>query len=279
MLLPCFFWQAERPAQGVFEILAADVGQGNAVVVRTARHALLYDAGPRYSRETDAGQRVIVPLLRHGNERLDAMVLSHQDSDHTGGALAVRAMQPQARIWRGIPQGHALAALDNSQACLRGEHWEWDGVLFQFLHPMPADYALQRKPNALSCVLKISAQGRAALLVADIESPQEKRLLSHDPEALKADLLLVPHHGSLTSSSAQFVQAVQPKWAWVQAGYRNRFGHPAPAVQARYEAAQAQWVTTAHCGAASWRSDAPDDMTCERTQRPRYWHHAMAPAP
>jgi competence protein ComEC len=279
MLLPCFFWQAERPAQGVFEILAADVGQGNAVVVRTARHALLYDAGPRYSRETDAGQRVVVPLLRHGNERLDALVLSHQDSDHTGGALSVWAMQPQAQVWRGIPQGHALAALGNSRACLRGEHWEWDGVLFEFLHPLQADYATQRKPNALSCVLKISAQGRVALLVADIELPQEKRLLSQGADALKADLLLVPHHGSLTSSSPPFVQAVRPKWAWVQAGYRNRFGHPAPAVQARYEAEQAQWVTTAHCGAASWRSDAPDDMRCERTQRQRYWHHVMAPIP
>jgi competence protein ComEC len=117
------------------------------------------------------------------------------------------------------------------------------------------------------------------LLVADIELPQEKRLLSQGADALKADLLLVPHHGSLTSSSPPFVQAVRPKWAWVQAGYRNRFGHPAPAVQARYEAEQAQWVTTAHCGAASWRSDAPDDMRCERTQRQRYWHHVMAPIP
>ena len=279
MLLPCFFWQAERPAEGVFEILAADVGQGNAVLVRTAHHSLLYDTGPRYSRETDAGQRVIVPLLRSADERLDALVLSHQDSDHTGGARTVWAMQPQARIWRGIPAGHDLAALGDSQACLAGQHWRWDGVRFEFLHPTSADYATQRKPNALSCVLKISAQGRSALLVADIEMAQEKRLLSQGADTLKADLLLVPHHGSVTSSSMEFVQAVRPTWAWVQAGYRNRFGHPATEVHARYAAMRAHWVTTAQCGAARWHSDDPEHMTCERTQRQRFWHHVMVPEP
>jgi competence protein ComEC len=279
LLLPCFFWQAPRPASGSFEVLAADVGQGNAVWVRTANHALLYDTGPRYSRETDAGQRVIVPLLRSAHERLDALVLSHQDSDHTGGARAVWAMQPQVQIWRGIPQEHDLSALGDSQRCLAGQHWQWDGVRFEFLHPGLADYALQRKPNALSCVLKISAQGGSALLVADIEMAQERRLLSQGEGALKADVLLVPHHGSLTSSSMAFVQAVRPTWAWVQAGYRNRFGHPAPEVKARYEAVRARWVTSAQCGAAHWRSDAPEQMSCERAQRQRFWHHVMAPEP
>ncbi len=279
LLLPCFFWQAPRPASGSFELLAADVGQGNAVLVRTAHHALLYDTGPRYSRETDAGQRVIVPMLRSGHERLDALVLSHQDSDHTGGARTVWAMQPQARIWRGIAQEHDLSALGDSRRCLAGQHWQWDGVRFEFLHPLLADYATQRKPNALSCVLKISAQGRSALLVADIEMAQERRLLSQGEGALKADVLLVPHHGSLTSSSLAFVQAVSPTWALVQAGYRNRFGHPAPEVKARYEAVRARWVTSAQCGAAHWRSDAPEQMSCERAQRQRFWHHVMAPEP
>jgi competence protein ComEC len=96
LLLPVLLWQAPRPAPGEFELLAADVGQGNAVLVRTAGHALVYDAGPRFSAESDAGHRVLVPLLRALDERVDTLVLSHRDTDHTGGARAVLAMQPQA---------------------------------------------------------------------------------------------------------------------------------------------------------------------------------------
>lgn len=277
MLVPCFFWQAERPRPASFELLAADVGQGNAVLVRTATHSLLYDAGPRYSRETDAGQRVIVPLLRHLNERLDVLVLSHQDSDHTGGAVAVRDMQPQARIWRGVPADHPLAALTDTLPCVAGQRWEWDGVSFEFLHPLATDYVTHRKPNALSCVLRIAAGGRSALLVADIEEAQEKRLLAQSAGSLRADVLLVPHHGSTTSSSGAFIAAVHPRWAWVQAGYRNRFGHPAPEVRARYVALGAQWLTTAHCGAARWHSDAPEEVQCERERVKRFWRHSVTP--
>ena len=279
MLLPCFFWQAERPGPDSFELLAADVGQGNAVLVRTANHSLLYDTGPRYSRETDAGQRVIVPLLRSFNERLDTMVLSHQDSDHTGGAATVRAMQPQVQVWRGVPAAHPLAAWGDSQACVAGQQWQWDGVVFEFLHPLPADYLTSRKPNALSCVLKITAREVSALLVADIEEAQEKRLLALRPESLSADVLLVPHHGSLTSSSPAFIEAVHPRWAWVQAGYRNRFGHPAAEVSARYLARGVQWLNTAHCGAVRWHSVVPDQVQCERHRTQRFWHHTLVPEP
>jgi competence protein ComEC len=134
-MLPVLLWQAPRPPAGEFELLAADVGQGNAVLVRTATHTLVYDAGPGYSRETDAGQRVLVPLLRAWGETVDLLVLSHRDSDHTGGAAAVLRMQPGARLLGSLEPGHPLQALRPALPCRAGQQWDWDGVHFELLHP------------------------------------------------------------------------------------------------------------------------------------------------
>ncbi|MGJ7507482.1 DNA internalization-related competence protein ComEC/Rec2 [Variovorax sp. GT1P44] len=195
LLLPVLLWQTPRPPTGEFELLAADIGQGNAVLVRTAGHSLLYDAGPRYSLESDAGDRVIVPLLRAFGERLDTLVLSHRDSDHTGGAGAVLGAQPQAELLSYIEPGHPLQALRPARRCEAGQRWTWDGVDFEVLHPFGSDYRTFTKPNAVSCVLRI-ANGRAtAILAGDIERLQEAALVSRTPD-LRADLLLVPHHGS-----------------------------------------------------------------------------------
>jgi competence protein ComEC len=159
--------------------------------------------------------------------------------------------------------------------CERGQAWVWDDVHFEVLHPTPDDYGKPLKPNALSCVLRVrSANGAVALLVADIEAAQEQQLL-HTEESLAADWLLVPHHGSLTSSTPAFVQAVQPSVAVVQAGYRNRFGHPRPEVVARYDAQGVLMVQSARCGASIWRSDEPKLVQCERDQGKRYWHHVF----
>lgn len=301
LLLPVFFWQPLRPTAGEFELLAADVGQGNAVLVRTAKHSLLYDAGPRYSRESDAGHRVLVPLLRALGERIDVLMLSHRDADHVGGAAAVLAMQPQAKLFSSLEAGHELharVAPERSERCTAGQRWEWDGVEFEVLHPLEDDYpptgaasggselsakaSRQIKPNALSCVLKISVPARAgqasaaALLVGDIELAQEKALLSRGAP-VQADVLLIPHHGSKTSSSTDFLAAVRPQVALAQAGYRNRFGHPAPAVLARYAEQGIPVLTSADCGAATWRSAAPADWTCARQAGRRYWHRTGAP--
>jgi competence protein ComEC len=272
LLLPVLLWQAGRPAAGQFELLAADIGQGNAVIVQTATHALVYDAGPRFSRESDAGHRVLVPLLRALDVKLDTLVLSHRDADHTGGAPAVLAMQPGAELLSSIEDGHELQALRPARRCEAGQSWRWDGVVFEVLHPRASDYAGSVRSNALSCVLRISNGAQTALLVGDIEAAQEARLLA-DAAPLKADVLLVPHHGSKTSSSAAFLDAVQPRIALVQAGYRNRFGHPAAPVLARYEERQVRVFDSAHCGAASWRSDLPQRVPCQRKQALRYWHH------
>ena len=273
LLLPLLLWQAPRPAPGQFELLAADVGQGNAVIVRTARHTLVYDAGPRYSLESDAGHRVLVPLLRALGERVDMLVLSHRDSDHTGGARAVLAAQPQAAVRSSIEDGHELRAQRLATRCQAGQQWQWDGVAFELLHPEAADYARGLKSNALSCVLRVRAAGGAsALLAGDIEQAQEQALAARTPE-LRADLLLAPHHGSRGSSSSALLAAVRPRWVLVQAGYRNRFGHPAPEALARYAAVGAEPVASPRCGAMRWHSQQPGALHCQRDTAARYWHH------
>ncbi|MEJ7688036.1 MAG: DNA internalization-related competence protein ComEC/Rec2 [Variovorax sp.] len=274
LLLPALLWQAPRPAEGEFELLAADVGQGNAVLVRTARHSLLYDTGPRYSLESDAGHRVLVPLLRALDERIDIVMLSHRDSDHTGGAPAVLAMQPRAQLRSSIEATHPLQILRPAERCAAGQRWDWDGVSFEVLHPHPDDYATFTKPNAISCVLRIGNARATVLLAGDIERLQEAALVVRTPPAaLHADVLLVPHHGSKTSSSAALLDAVQPRIALVQAGYRNRFGHPAEDVVARYAERSVRLVNSASCGAAHWASVQPDAVVCERERNARYWHH------
>lgn len=274
LLWPVLFWSPLRPAAGAFELLAADVGQGNAVLVRTATHSLLYDAGPSYSAESDAGQRVLVPLLAQLGERIDILMLSHRDSDHTGGAAAVLVAQPQARLWFSLEDEHAVLALrPGGTRCQAGQSWVWDGVLFELLHP-PADPE-SKKPNEISCVLRISNASSAALLTGDIEATQELALVQAG--LTPVDVLLVPHHGSQTSSSGPFLQALQPRLALVQAGYRNRYRHPAESVVNRYSALGIELVESTRCGAALWRSDAPEQIECERRLRKRYWHHTFAP--
>ncbi len=273
MMLPVLLWQAPRPEMGQFELLAADIGQGNALIVRTASHALVYDAGPRFSRESDAGHRVLVPLLRALDLKVDKLVLSHRDIDHTGGALAVLTMQPQAELLSSIEDEHELQTVRKAVRCVAGQHWRWDGVDFDVLQPYAGDYEVANKSNARSCVLRISNGAQVALLTGDIELAQEARLVAAGN--LKSDLLLVPHHGSKTSSSGVFLDAVQPQIALVQAGYRNRFGHPADLVMDRYEARHIQVFDSAHCGAATWGSSVPNGVKCQRLEALRYWHHRV----
>lgn len=277
LLWPVLFWSPPRPGHGQFELLAADVGQGNAVLVRTAQHSLLYDAGPRYSAESDAGHRVLVPLLAQMGERLDVLMLSHRDSDHTGGAAAVLAMQEQAVLWSSLEDEHPLHRLRPGWTrCQAGQSWVLDGVFFQVLHPpAPELTPPSRKPNEVSCVLRIHTLEGSALLAGDIETPQEQALVRAGLSPV--DVLLAPHHGSKTSSSLPFLQALAPKMTLVQAGYRNRFGHPAPEVVGRYQAQDIQMVETTRCGAATWRSHAPTLVQCERAARQRYWHLALPP--
>ncbi len=292
LALPLLVPPRELPPDGSFDLVAADVGQGSAILVRTNRHALLFDAGPQYSRDSDAGQRVLVPLLRAlGDTRVDMLVLSHRDLDHVGGARAVLGSLDVAALSSSLESGHPVVALAGARAsrCEAGQRWTWDGVEFAVLRPdgddyrdaaaRPAERPLQA--NAMSCVVRVSARaGGSAILTGDIERDQEAKLVAAIGEGLRSDVLLVPHHGSRTSSTAAFVDAVGPRIAVVQAGYRNRFGHPAADVMARYRERGIRVVDTVSCGAWTWRASgtaASNGGVCERERSRRYWRADALP--
>jgi competence protein ComEC len=278
LMLPALVLPPPAPAPGEAWITTLDVGQGLAVLVRTANRALLYDAGPAFGPDSDSGERLILPYLRaEGIGRLDAMIVTHHDNDHAGGAASVLEALEVDEFRSSLPAGNPLLVLAQSpRRCIAGENWEWDGVRFALLHPSPADFGV-RKANHQSCVLKVSAAGRSMLLTSDIERPAEAALLERDAGALRADVLLVPHHGSRSSSSDEFLAAARPAIAVIPSGYRSRFGHPHPEVLARYRATGARLLRTDLDGAVQVRLSAAGGLAeGERQRRRRYWHD---PAP
>lgn len=285
LVLPMLWPARILPAEGRFELLALDVGQGSAVLVRTRGHLLLFDAGPQYARDSDAGQRILLPLLRgRGERRIDRLVLSHRDQDHVGGARSVLGALPVGEILGSLEPGHPLHAHGVPvRRCEAGQRWVWDGVVFELLRPPGADYARTLKPNALSCVLRVAgtAPGSGAvLLTGDIEREQELALLGAGAAVLRSEVLIAPHHGSRTSSTAALLDAVAPRVAVFQAGYRNRFGHPAPDVIGRYRARGIATVETTGCGAWHWQGDAAlASAMCERDRVRRHWHDRPPPTP
>jgi competence protein ComEC len=282
LALPLLLPAVARPAAGDFELQAADIGQGTAVLVRTQHHLLLFDTGPQYSADTDAGTRVLLPLLRaRGEAHIDTLMLSHRDSDHVGGAAALLAGFPVQAMTSSLTPDHPLLAQAQArrvphELCVAGQSWSWDGVRFDVLHPLPDDHRLGLKPNALSCVLRVQGATGSALLTGDIEAAQEAALVQRSGVQLRSEVLMVPHHGSRTSSTAAFLDAVQPQVAVVQAAYRSRYGHPAPDVLARYEQRGIKVVRSDRCGAFTLPSRAPATApteVCERQVARRYWHH------
>jgi competence protein ComEC len=276
LMLPLLFPPVERPPPGGFEAVAADIGQGTAVLVRTAGHLLVYDTGPQYSPEADAGQRVLLPLLRsRGEPRIDLLMLSHRDSDHVGGAASLLAGVPVLAMSSSLDETHALRQRGiPHRRCEAGQRWEWDGVQFELLHPTPAEHDSATRSNAVSCVLRVVGRQGSLLLTGDIESPQEAALLARGAD-LHADVLLVPHHGSRTSSTPAFIEAVAPHTAVVQAAYRSRFHHPQPDIVERYTSRGIELVRSDRCGA--WTLTAGGTATCERQSARRYWHHLVLP--
>ncbi len=278
---------------GAFRLTALDIGQGSSIVVETAHHALLFDAGPG-AESTHAGERIVVPYLQaSGVNTLDTLVISHADSDHSGGARAVLDGIEVRQLLAALPAsnplwGSARAAGAQTLPCAAGQHWQWDGVDFTILWPDAGP--LQGKPNAHCCVLRVtgsaSVDGKpvplrtdlapavrvSALLAADIEAAAERTLLARDRAALRAHVLLVPHHGSKTSSTEPFVDAVDPLIAIFQLGYSNRFHHPHPGVFERYRARQIELPRSDEDGAV--RIEAlGSELSLERYRRThrRYW--------
>lgn len=261
-LAPLLFPPTNRPAAGQAEVWVFDVGQGLAVLVRTHEHALLYDAGPRYG-DFDIGERVVFPSLRAlGIADLNLLLLSHADSDHAGGAQAIQRQMPAARVLSGEP-GRLPASL-NAEACRSGASWEWDRVSFTLWRwPQAQD------GNQSSCVLLIEADGERLLLTGDIDVSAEQALLGSDMP-LDVRWLLVPHHGSRSSSSTAFIEATGADGALVSRSLHNAFGHPHPDVVQRLQASGAQLHDTAKQGALQIRLGRFEPVRGMRAE-PRFW--------
>lgn len=263
------------PPMGEFSVTAFDVGQGMALLVETHRHRLLYDTGPQYAPGASGATRVILPYLRgRGIGRLDQLMVSHSDLDHVGGAEALLALLDVEELRSSLPAAHPLLRLaPRRQRCLAGQEWEWDGVRFEMLGPDAASYANPRlKANARSCVLRVSAQGRAILLAGDIEAAQEAALLRTSRQRLRADVLLAPHHGSGTSSTAAFLHAIKPTLGIFQVGHRNRYRHPKKEIYARYAAHGIRRLRTDEHGAVTLHFGQQLSVETYRDERARYWH-------
>ncbi len=245
MFLPLVFTPANKPKAGSFNMTLLDVGQGLSVVVQTENHWLVYDTGAKFSAESDMGRSVVLPFLRRqGADKIDRLIISHGDNDHIGGALSLMHGMPTEQVLTSVPQQLS----DYSPLmCEAGQSWTWDNVTFTLLspqHPFVSD-------NDNSCVLKIESEQGAVLLTSDIETAAESWLVETYGNQLKAKVLISPHHGSKTSSTFEFLQAVQPVYVLIPAGYRNQFGHPHQEVLDRYEQIKAQWLNTADSGAIS----------------------------
>ncbi len=262
LLLPALLLPSKQLLDGRADVWVLDVGQGLAVLVRTREHALLYDAGPRFG-DFDTGERIVLPSLRALNVRhLDLMLLSHADNDHAGGALAINAGMPVRRVISGEPQ--RLADALGAEACESGQSWQWNEVTFRLWQWQRASSG-----NQLSCVLQIEAEGERLLLTGDIDVQAERALMQAD-FPLASHWLLAPHHGSRTSSSQAFIDAVAAQHVLITRSRHNAFGHPHPQVLERYRAAGVEVHDTALDGALHLRLGehvAPRGLRSE----PRFW--------
>ena len=243
LLLPLALMRQQPPAPGSARLTLLDVGQGLSAVVHTHAHTLVYDVGPRFPSGFDTGAAVLGPYLREvGVTRVDRLIASHADRDHVGGLHGLLSAVPVSSILSGEPAELGVA---NAAACRRGQRWRWDGVEFEILHPEDADGS----GNDASCVLRVASGGASLLLTGDIERGVEQRLVDELGQGLRADILVAAHHGSATSSSTEFLDAVSPRWVLYSAGFANRFGFPAAEVEARVRALGAISANTAEDGA------------------------------
>jgi competence protein ComEC len=271
MLMALIVGRGERPLPGGWSLTVLDVGQGLAAVVETRDHALVFDTGPRWRNGSAAARVTLLPWLHaRGIRHIDRLVLSHDDSDHTGGTRALLDALPV----RDVIAGPRVRLNPPPASCRRGDGWRWDGVAFSVLHPARETSG---SDNDNTCVLRVAGAGGSALLLADPEGEAEEELLT---QPLAADVVLVPHHGSRTSSGARFVSAVGARLGIVSAGFGNRWNLPDAAVVARWQAAHTTVLTTAGGGAISVDfPPGPGDIgiRAERLAARRWWRRRAAP--
>lgn len=278
--LPLFLAAPPKLNDGELQLTVLDVGNGLAIAARTRNHTLLFDAGPAYSPQADAGNRTIVPYLRAmGVSALDTMIVSHDDLDHYGGASSVMQAMPVAQLLTSVPDSDPLRfEAERAVHCFAGQAWNWDGVQFDLLHPARESYSdASIKDNNRGCVLRIAAGKNVALIPADIEARAEQQLLDSNRAALRAQVLIAPHHGSKTSSIPDFVRAVDPRIVIYPVGYRNRFGHPHVDVEERYLRQGSHIYRSDRDGAVTLHMGAGETIkvTPYRATYRRYWQSGL----
>ncbi|MFA9274196.1 MAG: DNA internalization-related competence protein ComEC/Rec2 [Candidatus Aquirickettsiella gammari] len=272
--LPLFVQTPQAPEKNQLQVTVFDIGQGAAVLLETAEHRLLYDTGPGFSADANSATRILLPYFQaRGIQHLDQLMISHSDNDHSGGALSILKNLKIDQLSSSLPATHPIvAAAKKSQRCEAGQVWEWDGVRFEILHPVPVIYTSNKwKANALSCTLKISTKTYSLLLAGDIEAIQEDELVNSIPEKLAAHVLLAPHHGSGTSSTSAFLQAVKPELALFQVGYLNRYHHPKAEVMQRYLDFGTKPLRTDISGAITLQFGSAIKVSEYRREHARYW--------
>ena len=267
-LLPIVLVRPPTPLHGEVWFALLDVGQGLAAVVRTQNHVLVFDSGARWSDRSDAGRAVVVPYLRaNGVSRVDTLLISHGDRDHAGGAASIAADIPVTRTVSG-----AIDVLGDT--CHAGMSWRWDDVDFMVLNPVGSP---SRRNNS-SCVLHVHSRFGSILLPADVEKSAEQHLVRRSRAELHADILVAPHHGSGTSSTPEFIDAVQPAYVVFPVGYRNRYHHPDPAVRSRYGERGARQYDSTNSGAIEFKvRESGIDVSEFRARHRRYWQAPPAP--
>ncbi|RKZ99706.1 MAG: DNA internalization-related competence protein ComEC/Rec2 [Gammaproteobacteria bacterium] len=266
--MPLFLSSPSKPDQGEFWFTLLDVGQGLAAVVQTQHHVLIFDTGPKFSDNFNTGTAIIQPFLQQRSiQDIDILVVSHGDNDHSGGAIPLGNVIPVTQILSSTPQ-----LLPNAKHCHAGQSWQWDGVTFTMLHPEINDHGSE---NNLSCVLKISTAIGSVLLSGDIESEAEQLLMNRSGKNLKSTLLVVPHHGSKTSSSRAFINATLAELVLFPVGYRNRYHFPASTVIERYQKYNSTLFTTAEHGAIEFKFNlhAISSPITWRQHAQRIWTH------
>lgn len=252
LCVPALTWRPDPLQLGSFELAVLDVGQGLSTVIRTRNHTLVYDAGPSFRSGRDTGQLVVLPYLHaRGVRSIDMLMISHGDNDHVGGAASIATGMPTQRIVVGPSVDAAAIAMLPAERCTTGLNWLWDEVTFTVLHPNPDDEDKPRRArqtNDTSCVLSVVSKYGSALLTGDIEKQTEAQLLNAHSLA-HADIVVVPHHGSRTSSTASFATATAPRYAVVSSGFGNRWGFPKREVLENWHAVNAATIVTAQSGA------------------------------
>jgi len=271
--LPLLFPLRDAIESGHFRAEVIDVGQGTAVLIRTANRALLYDTGAAFA-DSDSGERIVVPFLRaSGVGELSGLIVTHDDNDHSGGMRSVLRDVPTDWLLHGLPAASPLLeGVEAARHCMRGQRWNWDGVQFEILNPVPAAYAeTRRRDNDYSCVLRVVSRRNSLLLTGDGERRTELELLESGQMA-PVSVLLAGHHGSLTSSIPEFVAATRPDWVVFTQGYRNRYGHPHPHVVERFRAIDARVLRSDSGGLIRFDfGEAGVEASQYRPTYRRYW--------